>query len=219
MKRYLGQILFYSFVALLSFSLMSNDAMAQKKKKKKKKNSTPEWINKPGLYEDVIVAAGVGEGTSENIAISRSELDGRKQIAATLGTEIKSLSTNFMEEASTTTEEGESGAAQQYFSEITTGMTKQYLEGSKAEEYWPGRPLEKGTNGKYKVYAKMVLKKSVLIDEYKKQMADGIAKKKIAGVKASAEDALGALDKAIEKWEKTSNNGPISSDEGEEAVE
>ena len=209
MKRYLGQILFYSFVALLTFSLMSDDAMAQKKKKKKKKNATPEWINKPGLYEDVIVSAGVGEGTSENIAISRAELDGRKQIAATLGTEIKSLSTNFMEEASTTTEEGASGAAQDYFSEITTSLTKQYLEGSKAEEYWPGRPLEKGANGKYKVYAKMVLKKSVLIDEYKKQMQEGLAKKKIAGVKASAEDALGALDKAIAKWEKTSNNGPI----------
>jgi hypothetical protein len=217
MKRYLGQILFYSFVALLTFSLMSNDAMAQKKKKKAKKNATPEWVNKPGLYEDVIVAAGIGEGTSENIAISRAELDGRKQIAATMGTEVKSMSTNFMEEASTTTEEGSSGAAQDYFSEITNSLTKQYLEGSKAEEYWPSRPLEKGANGKYKVYAKMVLKKSVLIEEYKKQMQEGIAKKKIAGVKASADDALGALDKAIAKWEKNSNNGPLeSSEEGGE---
>lgn len=217
MKRYLGQILFYSFVALLTFSLMSNDAMAQKKKKKAKKNATPEWVNKPGLYEDVIVAAGIGEGTSENIAISRAELDGRKQIAATMGTEVKSMSTNFMEEASTTTEEGSSGAAQDYFSEVTNSLTKQYLEGSKAEEYWPSRPLEKGANGKYKVYAKMVLKKSVLIEEYKKQMQEGIAKKKIAGVKASADDALGALDKAIAKWEKNSNNGPLeSSEEGGE---
>jgi hypothetical protein len=196
---------------------MSNDAMAQKKKKKAKKNATPEWVNKPGLYEDVIVAAGIGEGTSENIAISRAELDGRKQIAATMGTEVKSMSTNFMEEASTTTEEGSSGAAQDYFSEVTNSLTKQYLEGSKAEEYWPSRPLEKGANGKYKVYAKMVLKKSVLIEEYKKQMQEGIAKKKIAGVKASADDALGALDKAIAKWEKNSNNGPLeSSEEGGE---
>lgn len=205
-----------AFIGLLSVALVNSDAMAQKKKKKKKKNKTPEWITKPGLYEDVIVAAGIGEGLNENIAISRAELDGRKKIAETLGTEVKSMTQNFLEQAGTTTAEGSDVAAQEYFQEITQSLTKQQVEGSKAEEYWPGMPLEKGSDGKYKVYAKMVLKKSAIIDSYKKEMAQAVAQKKIAGVKASADDALAALDNAINKWEKTSNNGALPADEEDE---
>ncbi|MBX7150122.1 LPP20 family lipoprotein [bacterium] len=218
MKRYLMQVLFLTFVALLTASLVSPDAMAQKKKKKKKdKNAPPEWIYKPGLYEDVIICAGVGEGFSEMKAKSQAEQNGRKKIAEALETEVKSLTTNFMEEASTTTEEGSSGAAQEYFQEITQTMTKQTLSGAMIEEYWP--PLGEKNGSKVKFYAKVVLKKSAVVDAYKQQVQDDLAKKKIKGVKASADDALTALDKAISKWEKENNNGSADGGEMEEGGE
>jgi hypothetical protein len=219
MKQYLSRILFLSFVALVTVSLMSVDAQAQKKKKKKgKKDGPPEWVYKPGLYEDVIIAAGVGEGFSEMKAKSQADQNGRKKIAEALETEVKSLTTNFMEEASTTTEEGASGAAQEYFQEITQSMTKQTLSGSMVEEYWP--PLGEKVGSKIKFYAKVVLKKSAVVDAYKKQVQEDLAKKKIKGVKASADDALNALDKAIGKWEKDSNKGSADGGgEGEEGGE
>ncbi len=212
MKKYFLRILFLSFLAVLTVSLLSNDANAQKKKKKKKKDGPPEWVYKPGLYEDVIIAAGIGEGFSEMKAKSQAEQNGRKKIAEALETEVKSLTTNFMEEASTTTEEGSSGAAQEYFQEITQTMTKQTLSGAFIEEYWP--PLGEKVGSKVKFYAKVVLKKSAVIDAYKEKVKEDLAQKKIKGVKASADDALNALDKAITKWEKDSNKG--SADGGEE---
>lgn len=214
MKRFLGQAMMMALIAMLAVSLTSIDAMAQKdkKKKKKKKDGPPEWISKPGLYEDVIVAAGVGEGFNEQKAKSQAEQNGRKKIAEALSTEVKSLTTNFMEEATTTTEEGSSGAAQEYFSEVTQSMTNQTLSGAMIEEYWP--PMGEKNGGKIKFYAKVVLKKSAVVDAYKKQVEEDIAKKKIKSVKGSADDALKALDNAIGKWEKNNDNGPSTSEEG-----
>ncbi len=164
---------------------------------------TPKWITKPGLYEDVIVAAGLGEGLTEQKAKSQAELDGRKKIAQTLQSQVKSLTTNFMEEAGTTTEQGSETAAQEYFSEITQSMTDVTLSGATLEEYWP--PMGEKTGNKMKIYAKMVLKKSALIDQFKKQVQADIAQKKIKNVKASADAALKALDNAVGKWEKTAD--------------
>lgn len=215
MNKHLLQVLFFSLIALLAVSLVSGDAMAQKKKKKKKGNEPPEWVYKPGLYEDVIIAAGVGEGFSEMKAKSQAEQNGRKKIAEALETQVKSLTTNFMEEASTTTEEGSSGAAQEYFQEITQSMTNTTLSGAFIEEYWP--PLGEKTGSKIKFYAKVVLKKSAVIDAYKEKVKEDLAQKKIKGVQKSADDALSALDNAINKWEKQNNNGPV--DEGGETSE
>lgn len=214
MKKYFLRVLFLSFLAVLTVSLLSHEANAQKKKKKKKANEPPEWIYKPGLYEDVIIAAGVGEGFSEMKAKSQAEQNGRKKIAEALETEVKSLTTNFMEEATTKTEEGESGAAQEYFQEITQTMTKQTLSGAMVEEYWP--PLGEKVGSKIKFYAKVVLKKSAVVDAYKEKVKEDLAKKKIKGVKASADEALNALDKAISKWEKENNKGPADGGEDEE---
>jgi hypothetical protein len=212
MKTFLSRMLFFSMIALLSVALVNHDAMA--KKKKKGKNDPPEWVNKPGLYEDVIVAAGTGEALTEQNALTKAETDGRKQIAQVLGTELKNMTTAFSEEANTTTEQGSTGAAQDYMQSITQSITKQTLVGVQKEENWPMLPLEKNKDGKYKVYVKMILKKSAVVDAYKKDMQKAIAEDKIKGVKMGADDALKALDKAIGSWEKKSNNGSL-----EEATE
>lgn len=171
----------------------------------------PKWINQPGLYEDAIIVAGIGEGLSEIKAKSQAELSGRKKIAEALQTQIKSLTTNFMEEASTATDKGSQGsAAQEYFQEISQSLTNVTLNGAAVEMYWPAMGMKDGN--KIKFYAKVVLKKSALIDAYKKQVQDDIAQKKIKNVKASADDALKALDAAVSKWEK----GSMVSEEGGE---
>ncbi|HNE83998.1 MAG TPA: hypothetical protein PLG25_08985, partial [bacterium] len=121
MKRCMWMLAMALIVAAL---LPMDQAQAQKKKSKddkkskSKKGGTPEWVTKPGLYEDVIVAAGIGEAMSEQAAKSEAETDARKKIAQVLQTQVQSLTTNFMEEANTTTEAGSTGAAQEYFSEI-----------------------------------------------------------------------------------------------------
>jgi len=168
-------------------------------KSSKKEDKLPKWISKPGLYEDAILAAGIGEGLSEQKAKSQAELSGRKKIAETIQSQIKNLTTNFMEEASTTTEKGSESAAQEYFQEISQSLTNVTLNGAVVEEYWP--PLGMKEGNKIKFYAKVVLKKNSLIDEFRKKVKEDAAAKKIKGVKASADDALKALDKAIAKWE------------------
>jgi hypothetical protein len=168
-------------------------------KASKSEDKLPKWINKPGLYEDAILAAGIGEGLSEQKAKSQAELSGRKKIAETIQSQIKSLTTNFIEEASTTTEKGSESAAQEYFQEISQSLTNVTLNGAVVEEYWP--PLGMKEGNKIKFYAKVVLKKNSLVDAFRKQVQDDAAAKKIKGVKASADDALKALDKAIAKWE------------------
>ncbi len=173
-------------------------------KSSKKEDKLPKWISKPGLYEDAILAAGIGEGLSEQKAKSQAELSGRKKIAETIQSQIKSLTTNFMEEATTTTEKGSESAAQEYFQEISQSLTKVTLNGAVIEEYWP--PLGMKEGNKIKFYAKVVLKKSSLIDEFRKKVQDDAAAKKIKGVKASADDALKALDKAIAKWESSAES-------------
>ena len=210
----LSRVFFYLFVAVLTVALV-DDAVAQKKDKKKKKKrkatERPEWIDKPGLYEDVIIAAGLGSGFAEQKARSQAEQSGRTKIAQTLETELKALTTNFMEEAGTTNEKGSESNAQEYFSEVSQSLTKQTLKGVFVEEYWTD-PNKVGN--KMNVYAKMVLKKSAVLDAYKEQIKEDLAQKKIKAVKASADDALGALDKAIDTWNKQNNLGEQSVVEG-----
>ncbi len=173
-------------------------------KTSKKEDKLPKWITKPGLYEDAILAAGIGEGLSEQKAKSQAELSGRKKIAETIQTQIKSLTTNFMEEATTRDEKGSESAAQEYFQEISQSLTNVTLNGAVVEEYWP--PLGMKEGNKIKFYAKVVLKKNALLDEFRKKVQDDAAAKKIKGVKKSADEALSALDKAIAKWESTSES-------------
>lgn len=177
----------------------------------KKESKMPKWISKPGLYEDAIIAAGIGEGLSEQKAKSQAEQSGRKKIAETIQSQIKSLTTNFMEEATTTTDKGSESAAQEYFQEVTQSLTNVTLSGAMIEEYWP--PMGEKDGNKIKFYAKVVLKKSSLVDEFKKKVQEDVAAKKIKGVKASADDALKALDKAVAKWEGTAEKGGDESEE------
>ncbi|MBX7150123.1 LPP20 family lipoprotein [bacterium] len=171
----------------------------------KKENKMPKWISKPGQYEDAIIAAGIGEGLSEQKAKSQAEQSGRKKIAETIQSQIKSLTTNFMEEATTSTDKGSESAAQEYFQEVTQSLTNVTLSGAVIEEYWP--PMGEKNGNKIKFYAKVVLKKNSFVDEFKKKVQEDVAAKKIKGVKASADDALKALDKAVAKWEGTAEKG------------
>lgn len=159
----------------------------------------PQWVTKSGIYEDAIVVAGLGEGLDERSAKAKADLDGRKRIAESIQTQIKSLTTNFMEEAST--EKVSETARQEYFQEVTQSVTNVTLSGAKVEEYWP--PFGQADGNRIKIYAKVVMKKNSLIDEFKKKVTEDVAAKKIKGVKASADEALKALDSAISKWEKT----------------
>ena len=165
----------------------------------------PKWIYKPGLYEDVIIAAGIGSGLTERKAKSQAGADGRKKIAETLQTQIQSMTTNFLEEASTMTDDVSETAAQEYFQEITRSITNVTLNGAQLVEYWPPLGMKEGNKTKY--YAKLVLKKNSIVDAFKKQVEKDAAAKKINGVKISADNALKALDKAISKWESSSNMG------------
>lgn len=165
------------------------------------KNKTPEWISKAGLYDNVIIGVGIGEGLNEQKAKAQADVNGRKRIAETIQTQIKSLTTNFMEEAGTIDEKSKTAAAQEYFQEITQSITNVLVEGATVEEYWP--PYGEKTDNRIKFYAKVVFKKEALVNEFKKKVQSDVAEKRIKAVKASADDALKALDKAISKWEKT----------------
>ena len=178
---------------------------------KKESSKMPKWISKPGLYEDAIVGAGIGEGLTESKARSQAEQSGRKKIAEVLQSQIKSLTTNFLEEAGTTTDKGATeSAGQEYFQEITQSLTNTTLSGAQIEEYWPAMGMKEGN--KIKFYCKVILKKNAFVEAYKKQVQDDLAQKKIKNVKASADDALKALDKAVMKWEK---GAETSDDAGE----
>ncbi len=191
------KILYLILVAVLVLNL---PLVAQKKKGKEvKKGGVPEWITKPGSYEDQIVAAGIGEGSSEQIAKTAAELDARKKIAQTIESQVQSLSTNFMEEASTTTGQGSTSASQEYFSEVTKSMTNVTLKNVIIEEYYPPQGEKNGK--KIKFYAKAVLGKTDFAAKFKEQVSSDVAAGKIAGVKLSADQAIAALNKAIGKWD------------------
>ncbi len=186
------------FLVLVGF-LVTQPTQAQKKKDKDKKGGVPEWVSKPGTYEDKIVAAGIGEGLSEQVAKSEAETDARKKIAQVLETQVKSLTTNFMEEAATTTGQGSSAANQEYFSEITQTMTNITLKNVIIEEYYPPKGEKNGK--KIKFYAKAVLGKTDFAAKFKDQVSSDAAAGKIAGIKLSADQAIAALNKALGKWD------------------
>lgn len=165
------------------------------------KNKAPEWISKAGLYDNVIIGVGIGEGLNEQKAKAQADVNGRKRIAETIQTQIKSLTTNFMEEAGTIDEKSKTAAAQEYFQEITQSITDVLVKGAAVEEYWP--PFGEKTDNRIKFYAKVVFKKDALADEFKKKVQSDIAEKRIKAVKANADEALKALDKAIGKWEQS----------------
>jgi hypothetical protein len=163
--------------------------------------TVPKWVSKAGIYENAIVVAGIGEGLDERAAKTKAELDGRKKIAESIQTQIKDLTTNFMEEAST--EKVAESVRQEYFQEVTQSVTNVVLNGAQVEEYWP--PMGQANGNRIKFYAKVVMKKNSMVDEFKKKVQEDAAQKKIKGVKASADEALKALDSAIAKWEKSNS--------------
>ncbi|KAB2878948.1 hypothetical protein F9K33_11320 [bacterium] len=165
----------------------------------------PSWISKTGLYDRVIIGVGIGEGTSVQIGKSRAQIAGRKKIEETIQKMIKDLTSNFMEEVSAIGEEKITDVTtQQYFQEIIKGITKALLKQASVMDYWP--PNGEMTGNRIKFYAKIVLKKESLADEFKKKVQSDIAEKRIKAVKANAEDALKALDKAIGQWEQSLDN-------------
>lgn len=202
---------------LLAMLIINAEGMAQKGKGKKDKDAMPEWISKPGVYDDVIIGAGIGEGLTEQKAKSQAEQDARTKIARVIETNVQSLTTNFMEEATTTTGQGSSSAAQEYFSEITQTMTALTLKNVIIEEYWPPKGQKVGKD-KIKFYAKAVLRKADLEKAFKDQVAQDAAQNKIKGVKLSADKALAALDKAIANWNKSGGAMAEAKDESSSAT-
>ncbi len=207
-------------ILMALFMLMQHDATAQKKKKKdiEKSGKVPEWISRPGLYDDVIVAAGIGEGLNEKTAKAEADLDARKKIAEAIQTNVRSMTTNFIEEASQTDGVSSSSAAQEYFSEITQSLTNLTLQNVKIEEYYPPKGEKSGK--KLKFYAKAVVGKADVENALKHQVSSDAASNKINGVKMSADKALAAMEKAIARW--NSGDGEdvaVESGTGEEVKE
>lgn len=194
--------------------MLRGDVIAQKKKDKKDKKSgnVPEWISKPGVYDDVIVAAGIGEGLNEQVAKSEADQNARKKIADAIQTNVRSMTTNFMEEASQTDGVTSASAAQEYFSEITQTLTNLTLQNVMIEEYYPPKGEKSGK--KIKFYAKAVVKKADVEKALQNQISSDAASNKIKGVKMSADKALSALDKAIAKWNSGESGGEGTSDMG-----
>jgi len=192
--------------------LAQHDLAAQKKKKKDKDKSgnVPEWISKPGLYDDVIVAAGVGEALNEKTAKAEADQNARKKIADAIQTNVRSMTTNFMEEASQTNGVTSTSAAQEYFSEVTQSLTNLTLQNVKIEEYYPPKGEKNGK--KIKFYAKAVVSKVDVENALKNQVSSDAASNKIKGVKLSADKALAAMDKAIAKW--NSGDDDVAMDTG-----
>lgn len=187
-------------IMMALFMLAQHDAAAQKKKKKDKGKSSkvPEWVSRPGRYDDVIVAAGIGEGLNEKTAKAEADQSARKKIADAIQTNVRSMTTNFMEEASQTDGVSSSSAAQEYFSEITQSLTNLTLQNVKIEEYYPPKGEKSGK--KLKFYAKAVVSKADVEHALKNQVSSDAASNKIKGVKMSADKALAAMDKAIARW-------------------
>lgn len=199
-----------SMIILTVFAVFAISGCSGGKKSSKSDWDGPEWVIKPGVYEDAIVAAGIGLALSEKTAKNKADLDGRKKIAETLKTQIKNMATNFVEEASAVvsveTDEGSlfssEDAANEYFQEITQSVTNQTLEGAMIEEYWPPLGMKEGNKIKY--YAKVVLKKNSVVDAFKEKVKKDVKAKQSKlpdKLKLKSDDALKALDKAIEKWE------------------
>lgn len=198
--------------------LMQHDATAQKKKKKDKEKSggVLEWISRPGLYDDMIVAAGIGEGMNEKTAKAEADQNARKKIADAIQTNVRSMTTNFIEEASQTDGVSSSSAAQEYFSEITQSLTNLTLQNVKIEEYYPPKGEKSGK--KLKFYAKAVVSKADVENALKNQVSSDAASNKIKGVKMSADKALAAMEKAIARW-NSGGGEDVESGMGEEKKE
>ncbi|KAB2878947.1 hypothetical protein F9K33_11315 [bacterium] len=178
------------------------------------KSEMPEWLSRSGLYGNIFVGVGVGESTDAQKAIIQAEENGREYIEEMIQTYIKNLTTSFIEEVGTIDDRNKIVVAKEYFEKIKESITNTVMKNSAAEDYWPPyteKPqkfklsAKKKSDTKFKFYAKVVLKKESLVDEFKKKVQSDIAKKRIKAVKASAEDALKALDKAIGKWEQSPN--------------
>ena len=151
----------------------------------------PEWVTKPPRDSNAIYGVGIANvGPNVVLARQKAEDAARQEIAKVIDTRVKSMMDRFMQEHQDLINTASSTSVE-FTRSVSRSVSQATLAGCQIQEVWQDRENKI-------LYALAIITKTDIVKQVKSNVA---AQRQAAFLEQKTDDALKAMDKALENWD------------------
>ena len=151
----------------------------------------PEWVTKPPRDSSAIYGVGIANvGANVVLARQKAEDAARQEIAKVIDTRVKNMMDRFMQEHQDLINAASSSSVE-FTRSVSRSVSQATLSGCQIQEVWQDRDNRI-------MYALGVITRTDLVKQVKSNVA---AQRQAAFLEQKTDDALKAMDKALENWD------------------
>ncbi len=153
----------------------------------------PEWVTKPPRDSSAIYGVGVANiGANVVLAREKAEDNARQEIAKVIDTRVKNMMDRFMQEHQDMINAASSTSVE-FTRSVSRSVSQASLSGCQIQEVWQDKENRI-------MYALAIITKTDIVKQVKSNVA---AQQQSAFLEQKTDDALKAMDKALENWDVT----------------
>jgi hypothetical protein len=151
----------------------------------------PEWVTKPPRDSNAIYGVGIANvGVNVVLARQKAEDAARQEIAKVMDTRVKSMMDRFMQEHQDLVNAASSTSVE-FTRSVSRSVSQATLSGCQIQEVWQDKDNKI-------MYALAIITKTDIVKQVKSNVA---AQRQAAFLEQKTDDALKAMDKALENWD------------------
>lgn len=151
----------------------------------------PEWVTKPPRDSNAIYGVGIANvGANVVLARQKAEDAARQEIAKVIDTRVKNMMDRFMQEHQDMINTASSTSVE-FTRSVSRSVSQATLSGCQMQEVWHDRDNRI-------MYALAIITKTDIVKQVKSNVA---AQRQAAFLEQKTDDALKAMDKALDNWD------------------
>ena len=151
----------------------------------------PEWVTKPPRDSNAIYGVGIANiGANVVLARQKAEDAARQEIAKVIDTRVKNMMDRFMQEHQDMINAASSTSVE-FTRSVSRSVSQATLSGCQVQEVWHDRDNKI-------MYALAIITKTDIVKQVKSNVA---AQRQAAFLEQKTDDALKAMDKALDNWD------------------
>lgn len=153
----------------------------------------PEWVTKPPRDSSAIYGVGIANiGANVVLARQKAEDAARQEIAKVIDTRVKNMMDRFMQEHQDMINTASSTSVE-FTRSVSRSVSQATLSGCQIQEVWQDKDNRI-------MYALAIITKTDIVKQIKSNVA---AQRQAAFLEQKTDDALKAMDKALDNWDVT----------------
>ena len=151
----------------------------------------PEWVTRPPRDSNAIYGVGIANvGANVVLARQKAEDAARQEIAKIMDTRVKNMMDRFMQEHQDMINTASSTSVE-FTRSVSRSVSQATLSGCQIQEVWHDRDNKI-------MYALAIITKTDIVKQVKSNVA---AQRQAAFLEQKTDDALKAMDKALDNWD------------------